>query len=130
MDDLIIIGARVLIAPEDGERQTKSGLYLPATVRQKEHVHSGWIVRTGPGFRMANPEFSDEPWTEREAVRYLPMQARAGDFAFFVRDQATEIVYQDQTYLIVPHDALLALVRQDAADVLDRLGIQGDEAEG
>ena len=41
MSDLIIIGDRVLIEPQDGEQQTDSGLYLPATVTEKEKVGTG-----------------------------------------------------------------------------------------
>lgn len=123
MEDLIIVGDRVLIEPADGERQTKSGLYLPATVAERERVQSGYVARIGPGYLTPNPEFSEtESWApSRDAVRYLPLQARPGDFAFFLRKEAIEITFKDRTFVIVPHGAILALVRPDADDVLGEL---------
>ena len=108
-----VVGDRVLVRPDDGEERTASGLYLPAGVRSKERVRSGRIVKTGPGHLVPNPDYSDsEPWAaDREAVRYLPLQARAGDFALFLSKEAVEIEYGGQPFLIVPHGALLALVR-------------------
>ena len=41
---------------------------------------------------MPNPEFNEsESWASREAVRYLPLQARAGDYALYLRKEAFEI---------------------------------------
>ncbi len=122
MRELIIIGDRVLIAPQEGEEQTEAGLVLPASVKERERVHSGHVVRVGPGYLTANPEFSGEPWSQsKEAVRYLPLQAQPGDFAFFLRKEAIEITYERRTYLIIPHNAILALVRPDPEDVLKNL---------
>lgn len=63
---------------------------------------------------MPNPDYSEEePWAPpRQAVRYLPLQAREGDFAFFLRKETIEFVYQEEKYLIVPHQAILALIRE------------------
>lgn len=121
MNELILVGDRVLVAPDDGERQTRAGLYLPATVTEQDRVQGGRVIKVGPGYLMPNPDYAeDEPWARpRQAVRYLPLQARPGDFAFFLRKQAIELTYEEQTYLIVPHGAILALIRPD--DVLERL---------
>jgi co-chaperonin GroES (HSP10) len=119
---LHVVGDRVLIRPERGETRTDAGLILPASVRAKDAVDGGRIVRVGPGHLMANPEYSDaEPWApQRDAVRYLPLQALVGDYALFLRNDAVEIEYDGQTLLIVPHGSLLALVRpthpEDAED--------------
>lgn len=108
-----IVGDRVLISPDSPEDRTSAGLYLPAGVSSKETVQGGRIVKTGPGHVMPNPEFSEgEPWSEpREAVRYLPLQARTGDHALFLRKEAIELEYDGEPYLIVPSAALLMLVR-------------------
>lgn len=121
MDEIIIIGDRVLIEPEGGEKQTKSGLYLPATVVDRERVSIGTIVRVGPGYIMPNPEYSDdEPWKpSHNAVRYLPLQAQIGDMAFFLRKEMIEVTFREKDYVIVPHSAILALVRPTADDILD-----------
>lgn len=46
--NLIIIGDRVLIEPDERSNKTGSGLYLPATVKEKEKVVGGYVVKTGP----------------------------------------------------------------------------------
>jgi co-chaperonin GroES (HSP10) len=123
MSELILVGDRVLIAPDAGERQTDSGLYLPASIAEQERVQLGRVVRVGPGYVLPNPEYSEsEPWvTNRDAVRYLPLQAAPGDVAFFLRKEAIEIEYNAEKYLIIPHSAILALERSKAGEVLDDL---------
>jgi chaperonin GroES len=120
MTDLIIVGDRVLLEAQDGEKQTDAGLLLPATVTEKEKVGTGRVVRVGPGHVMPNPEYSEgEPWTERQdsLARYLPLQAQPGDFAYYLRNESIEIDYQGKTYYIVQHNAILALSRPDPQDI-------------
>ena len=118
MSELILVGDRVLIEPQQGDTETESGLLLPATVTEKERVRSGRVVQTGPGYLTPNPEYSEsEPWTQSgEAVRYLPLQARPGDFAFFLRKESIELRYEGRDFLIIPHHAILALVRRHPED--------------
>jgi chaperonin GroES len=129
MSEIILIGDRLLISPEEGERQTESGLVLPASVSEKDKVRGGRVVRVGPGYVIPNPEFSEgEPWgPSREVIRYLPLQARPGDFAFFLRKEATEIRFEGRNYLIVSHGAILALIREDATDLLEGLTDQPED---
>ncbi|MEX0747911.1 MAG: co-chaperone GroES family protein [Rhodothermales bacterium] len=128
MNELIIVGDRVLISSEEGEQQTESGLVLPASVAERQNVRSGRIEKVGPGYIMPNPDFTGEPWTsDRDSVRYLPLQAKPGDFAFFVRKEAIEIKFEGKDYLIVPHSAILALVRRHREDLPD--GIAGVDIE-
>jgi co-chaperonin GroES (HSP10) len=117
MAELIVVGDRVLIEPRTGEDKTDTGLVLPASVSQKGDVHSGRVVKTGPGYLTQNPEYSEsETWKESETpVRYLPLQAEPGDLAFFMSNEAVDLRYEEQSYMIVPHKALLALVRGDEA---------------
>jgi len=125
LDSVILVGDRVLVRPEDLESETPSGLYLPATVMEKEKVHGGRIVRVGPGFVIPNPDFDDQPWSSSDQpVRYLPLQAEVGDFAFYLRKEAIELKINEDVYLIVPHRAILALIRPDTPstdDLLDDL---------
>ena len=110
---LIVVGDRVLIAPEEGEERSRVGLYLPATAVDSQAVQAGTIVATGPGTPMSAPtELDDEPWKigNRE-VRYMPVQARAGDYAIFFRRAAVEITFEGTKYLVVPQAAILVLVR-------------------
>ena len=124
MGELIMVGDRVLISPDEGERTTNAGLVLPASVAEKERVRGGRVVSIGPGYVTPNPEFSEtETWDQnRDAVRYLPLQARPGDFAFFLRKEAIEIEFEGDSFLIIPHGAILALHRTDADDILGNLG--------
>ncbi|MEL6444449.1 MAG: co-chaperone GroES family protein [Bacteroidota bacterium] len=123
LESLLVVGDRVLVRPEEADSQTQAGLYLPASVRAKQRVQAGRVVKTGPGHMMPNPEFSDaEPWApERPAVRYLPLQAEPGDLALFLQEKAIELEYDGEQYLILPHEAILALVRPDASPSLDDL---------
>ncbi len=129
MPELILVGDRVLIEPEEGEQQTEAGLVLPASVAEREKVRSGRVVRVGPGYLTPNPDYSEgEPWAQpKQAVRYLPLQARPGDFAFFLRNEALEVTYEQKKYLIVHHAAILALVRPDPEDILDKIEGMFDE---
>ncbi len=110
---LIIIGDRVLIRPSRPNDQTSSGLYLPPGVQEKEKVQQGTIIKTGPGYAIPMPA-DDEPWkTEEETVKYLPLQAKEGDLAIFLMSGATEVMYENEKYFIVPQGAILLLEREE-----------------
>jgi len=44
-------------------------------------------------------------------VRYVPLQAGKGDFAIYLRREAVEVEIDASHYLIVPHAAILLLIR-------------------
>lgn len=124
MSELMVVGDRVLIEPLAGEQMTAAGLYLPATVTDKEKIQGGRVVRVGPGYLTANPEYSEsEPWKKpHQAVRYLPLQAEVGDLAYFLKKDSLEFVYKGREFLVVHHGSIIALVRPDSSDVLDKIG--------
>ena len=110
---LIIIGDRVLIRPGKPDERTQTGLYLPPGVQEKEKVQQGYIIKIGPGYAIPVPP-EDEPWKNQdEQVRYLPLQAKEGDLAIFLLSGATEIMYQNEKYFIVPQSAILMLEREE-----------------
>jgi chaperonin GroES len=115
---LIVVGDRVLIAPEEGEDRTNVGLYLPATAVDKQAVQGGKVIATGPGTAVSAPtELDEEPWKIGAAQpRYMPLQARIGDYAIFFRKAAVEITFEGTRYLVVPQAAILALVRDEIED--------------
>jgi chaperonin GroES len=123
MGELLITGDRVLIEPLDGEQTTKAGLVLPSTVAESDQVRTGRIVKVGPGYLTANPDYNEgRPWVERrDAVRYLPLQAEPGDLAFYVRREAIDLKHEGKKYVIVQHHAIVALLRPDPKDVLDKI---------
>jgi len=112
---LIVVGDRVLIVPEEGEDRTKVGLYLPATAIDKQAVQGGKVVATGPGTAVSAPtELDEEPWKiGATEPRYMPLQARIGDYAIFFRRAAVEITFEGTRYLVVPQAAILTLVREE-----------------
>lgn len=115
---LIVVGDRVLVRPEEGEDRTKVGLYLPPTAVDSQAVQGGRIIATGPGLPM--PDFGDaseEPWrAAMRETRFVPMQARSGDYALFFRKAAVEITFESERYLVVPQTAILALVRDSTVE--------------
>lgn len=111
---LIVVGDRVLIKPKKNQDRTKSGLYLPAGVKEKEEVQSGYIIKAGPGYPIPLPVEDDEPWKEKdENVKYIPLQAREGDLAIFLQKGAFEVMYKNERFFIVPQSSILMLERED-----------------
>jgi co-chaperonin GroES (HSP10) len=111
---LIVVGDRVLIQPEEGQERTAVGLYLPKTAVEGEQIQGGTVVARGPGIPMPDPgEHDEEPWKQggREA-RYVPMQAHVGDYVLFFRRAAVEIKFEGKNYLVVPHAAILVILRE------------------
>ncbi len=111
---IIVVGDKVLVEPATDEGRSPHGLYLPPTVKEKEKVQGGYVVQVGQGLPVVNPGYIDqEPWstTPKEPVKYIPLQSREGDYTIFLRDQAIEIEFEQKKYLIVPHSALLIIIR-------------------
>ncbi len=120
---IILVGDKVLIAPDKESERTAHGLYLPPGVKEKDKVQSGYVVRVGPGYAVPNPQFIDqESWstTPKDPVKYIPLQAEEGDYAIFIRDAAIEVEYEGEKYLIVSHSSILMLLRPGSIDELIR----------
>ena len=111
--EVLVIGDKVLIKPEEDSSKTPSGLYLPAGVQEKEAAMGGHVVNVGPGWPTVEPLTEGEPWSggTRTGMRYVPLQAERGDFAIFLRSNAVEVEIDASKYLIVPHAAILLLIR-------------------
>jgi len=113
--ELLVVGDRVLVKPEKKERMTKVGLYLPANVVEKEEVLGGRVSAIGPGQPLPPPNDEQEPWKDGyRNPRFLPMQVSVGDHALFFRKAAIEITFEDERYLVVPHGAILVVVRNES----------------
>ena len=114
LSKLVIIGDRLLIKPKKLSEQTKSGLFLPPGVQEKEKVQSGYVMKAGPGYPIPLPADDDEPWKERDdQIKYIPLQAKEGDLAIFLQKGAYEIVYEGEKYFIVAQAAVLMLERDE-----------------
>lgn len=115
IEKFLMIGDKVLIKPKNPQSHTKSGLYLPPSVQQGEKIQSGYIIKTGPGYPLPSQVEEQEVWKKKkeEEVHYLPLQAREGDLAVYLQNAGYEIIFNDEKYLIVPHSAILMLVRDE-----------------
>jgi chaperonin GroES len=110
----VVIGDRVLIKPKTVQERTSSGLFLPPGIQEKENIQSGYIVKTGPGYPIPVITESDEPWKNKsDDVRYVPLQAKEGDLAIYLQKSAYEIEFNKEKYLIVPHSAILLIIRDE-----------------
>lgn len=113
IEKFIVVGDRLLIRPEEDSTKTSSGLYLPAGVAEKEKIQSGYVIKAGPGYPLP-ADVEEEPWKEsKEKVKYIPLQAKEGDMAIFLRKEAFEIEFEREKFLIVAQSAVLLLIRND-----------------
>ncbi|MDD5347419.1 MAG: co-chaperone GroES family protein [Candidatus Omnitrophica bacterium] len=111
--ELVLVGDRVLILPDQENDKTDTGLYLPQGIKEREKVQTGKVIKVGPGYPIASPEDVDsEPWKARHTEgKYLPLQAQEGDYCIFLRNAGIEIDYESKKYIVVPHSAILLLLR-------------------
>jgi len=113
LQKFIMVGDRVLIKPKNQAEKTKSGLYLPPGVQEKEKINSGYVLKVGPGYPI--PAISeDEPWMEmKDEVKYVPLQPKEGDMAVYLQKSGYEIEFNKEKYVIIPHSAILLLIRDE-----------------
>lgn len=109
----IMVGDRILIKPKSQMDKTKSGLYLPPGVHEKEKISSGYVLKVGPGYPIPAAS-EDEPWKgQKEDVKYVPLQPKEGDVAVYIQNSGYEIEFNKEKYVIVPNSAVLFLIRDD-----------------
>ena len=112
--ELVLVNDRVLLKLEKPDERTQAGLYLPQTAVSKASVQTGRVVAVGPGIPLPSNLHEDEPWRETtKNGHYIPLQAEIGDQAMFVREQAIDVKVKGDDYVVVPHSALLVLLRDD-----------------
>lgn len=110
----ILVGDRILVKPKSPDAQTKSGLYLPPSVQEKEHIQTGYVVKVGPGYPIPAVTEVDEVWKNSDQeVKYLPLQAKEGDLAIYLQNSGYEIEFNGQKYSILPHSAVQMLIRDE-----------------
>jgi chaperonin GroES len=115
LEKFIMVGDRVLVKPKTLSGKTKSGLYLPPTVQESEKIQSGYIIKAGPGYPIPAVSEEDESWKQKqENVRYVPLQARRGDLAVYLSKSGYEIEFNNDKYIILPHSAILMIIRDES----------------
>jgi co-chaperonin GroES (HSP10) len=114
LSKIILVGDRVLIKPKSPEEKTSSGLFLPAGVHEQEKTYLGYVISVGPGYPIPALQEIDEPWKPSSSeVKYLPLQPKTGDLAVYLQKNGYDIEFNREKYIIVPHSAILMLLRDD-----------------
>ena len=114
LEKLIMVGDRLLIKPRTGSEKTKGGLYLPPGVEEKRRVQWGYVIKCGPGYPIPVSPEADEPWKDyTEKTQYISLQAHEGDLAVYLQEAGIEIEFNKEKYVILPHSAVLMLIRDE-----------------
>ena len=87
---------RLVVKPIEAEEKTKAGIYLPDTAKEKPQ--EGEVVAVGPG------RLSDDG-------KRITMDIKVGDIVIYAKYGGTEIKIDNEEYLIVSRNDILALVK-------------------
>jgi chaperonin GroES len=90
------LGARVVIQALEREEMTKSGLVLPDTAKEKPQ--EGKVLAVGPGGLDKNGN-------------KIEMTVKEGDRVLFQKYSGTEFKLDDEEYIVLSQDDILALVQ-------------------
>lgn len=90
------LGDRVLIRPLEAQEKTKGGIVLPDTAKEKPQ--EGKVVAVGKG-------------RAGEDGKVTPLEVKAGDKVLYGKYSGTEITVDEEEYLIVKEDDILAIVK-------------------
>ena len=112
---VLVVGDRLLIQPDKGDKTSPAGLYLPPSVVEKQEVKGGIVVEVGPGIPLGSPDDEiNEPWKENKSkIKYIPTQAEIGDYTLYLGKAGIEVEIEQKEYFIVPQSAILILIRDD-----------------
>lgn len=114
LQEILVVGDRVLLKPLSPSTQTNGGLYLPPSVKEKDEVQSGMVVRVGPGYPIpVNQDYDHFLKENAEPVQYIPLQAKPGDKAIYLQKHAHELEIEGERLIIVNQNAILLLVRDE-----------------
>jgi len=88
------LGSRVLLKEVETQETTKSGIVLPSNAKEKPYIAE--VIEVGPG------EFKDG--------NEIKIQVKKGDKVLYSKYSGSEIKLDDQKYLIVKQDDILAII--------------------
>ena len=95
MANFVPLGERVVVMPIEQETQTKGGIFLPDTAKEKPQ--EGEVVAVGPG------RVSDDG-------SRIPMELAKGDRVIYSKFAGTEYKEGDDEYLILRESDILAKI--------------------
>jgi chaperonin GroES len=112
INQVIMVGDKILIKPKTHQDKTSSGLYLPPGVIEKENVQSGYVIKAGPGFPIPFVKEEDEPWKQtNDEIKYIPLQIKEGDLALYLQKNALEVELGNEKYMIISQSSILMVIR-------------------
>lgn len=126
LKNIVVIGDRVLIKPLEQANKTGSGLYLPPSVKEHDAVHTGIVVRVGPGYPIPANQDPDSIFRGESAdqVNYVPLQVREGDEALYLHANGHELEVNGERYVIIGQNSILLVMRNELPDI-DVPGLDG-----
>ena len=90
------LGDRVVIKPLEAEEKTKGGIVLPETAKEKPQ--KGEVAAVGKGKVLDNGNLQ-------------PLEVKKGDKVLFGKYSGNEITDDDQEYLILKEEDILAIIK-------------------
>ena len=95
MANFVPLGERVVVLPIELDQQTKGGIFLPDTAKEKPQ--EGEVVAVGPG------RVSDDG-------KRIPMELSKGDRVIYSKFAGTEYKDGDDEFLILRESDILAKI--------------------
>lgn len=89
------LGSRVLLKEVESEERTKSGIVLPSSAKEKPYI--GEVIEVGPG--------------EVKDGKEIKMVVKKGDRVLYSKYSGIEIKLEDEKYLFVKQDDILAVIQ-------------------
>ena len=91
---LVPLGDKIVLKQLEAEETTKSGIVLPG--QAKEKPQQAEVVAVGPGGVVEGKE--------------ITMQVKVGDKVIFSKYSGTEVEVEDEKYVIVKQNDILAVI--------------------
>jgi chaperonin GroES len=92
------LGDRVVVQASKADEQTKSGLFIPDTAKEKPQ--KGKVIAVGDG-----------RWDDAGSKR-IPLDVKDGDTILYSKYGGTEIKLDDEEYLILSERDILAIIAE------------------
>lgn len=123
LENIVIIGDRILIKPLEASNKTGSGLYLPPSVKERDAVHTGLVVKVGPGYPIPTSKDPDDLFKNesQDPINYVPLQVKEGDEALYLHAGGYELEINNERYIVVNQGAILLVLRNEIPDSVDSL---------
>ena len=88
------LGDRVILQQREAEEKTQSGIILPDSAKEK--LQEAIVVAVGPG--------------KDENGKITKMQVKEGDTVIYSKYSGTEVKFEEEDYIIVSQDDIIAIV--------------------